>query len=177
MMEGQEEALFNIVKSLPKKSVIVEIGSLAGRSTTAIGLSSLGRGNRIFAIDVFTSKLPHFRDKLPEDYYPVFLSNITKNGIDSLVEPIKSRSEIVGQDWNEKIDMLFIDGGHTYNQVKLDFELFYPHVRPGGIIALHDVGEQWTGIWKLWNEKKHLLSNIQNVFSLFWGIKIKDERI
>lgn len=172
MMEGQEEALFNIVKSIPSKSTIVEIGSLAGRSTTAMGFASLGRGNHIYAIDVFISKLPHFRKVLPEDYYQVFLDNIRKNNIESLVEPIRGRSEEIGKSWDKEIDMLFIDGGHIYDQIKADFDLFYRHVRHGGIVALHDVGEQWTGIWKLWNEKKHLLSDIKKVHSLVWGNKI-----
>jgi len=36
------------------------------------------------------------------------------------------------------LDFLFIDGDHTYNGVKTDFELYAPLVRSGGIIAFHD---------------------------------------
>jgi predicted O-methyltransferase YrrM len=39
----------------------------------------------------------------------------------------------------EKIDFLFIDGDHTYRGVKMDYELYSPFVRQGGVIALHDV--------------------------------------
>ena len=39
----------------------------------------------------------------------------------------------------DKVDFLFIDGDHTYDGVRADFELFAPLVRPGGLIALHDV--------------------------------------
>lgn len=38
-----------------------------------------------------------------------------------------------------KLDFLFIDGDHTYNGVKTDFEMYGRLVRKGGIIAFHDV--------------------------------------
>ena len=39
---------------------------------------------------------------------------------------------------SNKIDLLFIDGGHSYENVKLDYHLFKDLVRPGGVIAFHD---------------------------------------
>jgi len=38
-----------------------------------------------------------------------------------------------------QIDFLFIDGDHSYEGVKKDFEMYSPMVRQGGIIALHDI--------------------------------------
>ncbi len=32
-----------------------------------------------------------------------------------------------------------IDGDHTYEGVKREFELYAPFVRPGGVIGFHDV--------------------------------------
>lgn len=37
-----------------------------------------------------------------------------------------------------KIDLLFIDGDHSYEGVKLDFELYSRIISPNGIIILHD---------------------------------------
>lgn len=37
------------------------------------------------------------------------------------------------------VDFLFIDGDHTYNGVKADFEMYSGLVRPGGLIAFHDI--------------------------------------
>ena len=37
------------------------------------------------------------------------------------------------------VDMLFIDGDHSYPGVKADYEMYSPLVRPGGVIAFHDV--------------------------------------
>jgi predicted O-methyltransferase YrrM len=40
---------------------------------------------------------------------------------------------------NGRLDFLFIDGDHSYAGVRADFELYAPLVRPGGIVALHDI--------------------------------------
>lgn len=37
-----------------------------------------------------------------------------------------------------RVDMLYIDGDHTYDAAKRDWELYSQLVRPGGIIVLHD---------------------------------------
>lgn len=38
-----------------------------------------------------------------------------------------------------RIDFLFIDGDHNFDAAMKDYELYAPYVRPGGIIALHDI--------------------------------------
>ena len=39
----------------------------------------------------------------------------------------------------ELLDFLFIDGDHTFYGVKTDYEMYSPFVKPGGIIAFHDI--------------------------------------
>lgn len=39
----------------------------------------------------------------------------------------------------EPIDLLFIDDGHYYETICKEFELWKPHVRPGGWIVFHDI--------------------------------------
>lgn len=48
---------------------------------------------------------------------------------------------ITGLLGGSKLDYLFIDGDHTYEGVKRDFEMYSPLVRDGGIIAFHDIVE------------------------------------
>jgi len=52
------------------------------------------------------------------------------------------------------IDLLHIDGTHTYADVKADFESWLPKLSPNGIIMLHDVilRDRGFGVWKLWEE-------------------------
>jgi len=40
------------------------------------------------------------------------------------------------------VDMLFIDGDHSYNAVESDYLNYEPYVRSGGIVAFHDTGIQ-----------------------------------
>ncbi|MBD0329903.1 MAG: class I SAM-dependent methyltransferase [Thermoleophilia bacterium] len=42
------------------------------------------------------------------------------------------------------LDVLFIDGDHSYAGVRGDWERYAPLVRPGGVIGLHDVHEDYT---------------------------------
>jgi predicted O-methyltransferase YrrM len=45
------------------------------------------------------------------------------------------------RDWlgGELLDFLFIDGDHSLDGVRSDFMMYAPLVRPGGIVALHDI--------------------------------------
>lgn len=47
---------------------------------------------------------------------------------------------------DESVDLLFVDGGHYYEQVKLDLEAWYPKVKQGGILSGHDYGGRYDGV-------------------------------
>lgn len=55
------------------------------------------------------------------------------------------------------IDFLFIDGDHTYEGVKRDFEMYSPLVNPGGMIAFHDTqphSVEGVEVSRFWDEVK-----------------------
>lgn len=62
--------------------------------------------------------------------------------------------EAVGDFADETIDILHIDGLHSYEAVRHDFDTWLPKVRPGGIILFHDVCEikDDFGAYKVWAE-------------------------
>lgn len=55
---------------------------------------------------------------------------------------------------DDSIDLLHIDGLHTYDAVKHDFTTWYSKVAPGGIILFHDIEARMKdyGAWKFWQE-------------------------
>jgi predicted O-methyltransferase YrrM len=65
------------------------------------------------------------------------------------------------------VDFLFIDGDHTYEGARMDFEMYAPLVRPGGIVAFHDIIEHRpeTGCeaHRFWHEVKGDYQHIEFV--------------
>lgn len=66
-----------------------------------------------------------------------------------------------------KLDFLFIDGDHTYDGVKKDFEMYSDLVGQGGIIAFHDIvpgpPESVGDVPRFWSEIKHSFSYVELV--------------
>jgi predicted O-methyltransferase YrrM len=57
---------------------------------------------------------------------------------------------------DRSVDFLFIDGDHTYEGVKQDWEMYSPLVRPGGLVAFHDIAGNYddTQVKRLWDDIK-----------------------
>jgi predicted O-methyltransferase YrrM len=163
---GQEQWLFKTARSLPDKSVIVEIGSFKGRSTCCLAYGCRGTSKHVFAIDTFEGNDKDFKpgealyggQAFNDSFLGMFNKNIAENGLTAYVTAIPARSADAAKSWTQPIQMLFIDGSHQYEDVLMDFEAFFPHVVPGGVVAFHDVHDSpkrpisFPGVLKVWQE-------------------------
>lgn len=79
---------------------------------------------------------------------------------------------------NNSIDILHIDGLHTYKAVKHDFNVWFNKVNKNGIILLHDIAvKKWGfGIYKLWNELKKDFKTIEFNHSFGLGVMFKNPK-
>lgn len=68
----------------------------------------------------------------------------------------RSFDDALSQFDDGSIDLLHIDGLHTYAAITHDFRSWLPKVKNGGIILLHDITPRHEdfGVWRLWEEIK-----------------------
>jgi hypothetical protein len=73
---------------------------------------------------------------------------------------------------NNSVCLLHIDGLHTYDAVSRDFANWYPKVRPGGAILLHDIAARHAdfGVWRLWEEIAGCYPSLS--FAHSWGLGV-----
>lgn len=89
--------------------------------------SNAGKGVRVYAVDRHT-----------EGTFPDFERHIEEASIAKLITPIKGRSQEAAADFDEAIELLFIDGAHQYELVREDFDRWVREVVEGGVVAMHD---------------------------------------
>lgn len=118
---------------------VVEIGSYTGASACCFGAALLGKGGgKILCIDTWNN------DAMTEgsrDTEMEFLGN-TKE-YDSLITQAKGFSTMVVDQVAVQvghIDLLFIDGDHSYDGVKADWESYKGFLVKGSVVVFHDYG-------------------------------------
>lgn len=129
------QVLYSLVRVLRPKT-IVEIGSARGLSTCAMSLACRQNGSgKVFAID------PHDRNSWAEgegsslDFLNARLRDYELTDWCNILQSYSTRA---AEGWSQQIDLLFIDGDHTYEGVSQDFELFRHYLTDRSIVIFHD---------------------------------------
>jgi predicted O-methyltransferase YrrM len=135
---------------------ICEIGTARGGTTFLFTRAFSARAN-IIGIDLYVQNrilVRHFRKRGQRIHFI--------DGDSHAEQTIRKVEQILR---GEKLDILFIDGDHTYDGVARDFMEYRRFVREGGIIAFHDIQPDGTdqglvtGAWvggvpQFWNKVK-----------------------
>jgi hypothetical protein len=132
--------LFGLARRGPGEGWIVEVGSYLGRSTIVLALgSAAAQRERVAAIDPHRGELvPTDAGTVAADTHPLFLRNLAFAGVEAVVEPIKATSADAAASWDRPVRLLYVDGLHDYDSVKVDIALWTRHLADGAVVVFDD---------------------------------------
>lgn len=145
-----------------KPAVVVELGTHSGNSLCAFAQSVKREGlsSQLFAVDTWQGdeQAGFYSDRIYRE-----LKVYTDQNYPFVRLLRKTFDEARDDFQDDSVDLLHIDGLHTYEAVKHDFETWLPRMRPTGIVLFHDVSvkREGFGVLKFWEELKHRYSTLE----------------
>lgn len=134
--------LASLAYDVPPSRAIVELGAFKGKSACWMAEGArLGRHAHVWAIDPWdlpgNPKGKH--NYSAEETYAHFHAQVDYMDLGEFITPIKAFSVDAAAKWDgPKIGLLFIDGSHTYADVKADYEAWSPHLVRGSVVVFDD---------------------------------------
>ncbi len=153
LTQGEGEALHEHALHASTEGPVLEIGSYCGKSTIYLGLACRENESTVFALDHHRGSEEHQQGEFfhdPDlydagegvmDSFREFRRNIARTGLDEFVVPVVAGSESAARQWQTPLAMVFIDGGHSLDAALADYRCWMPHLKRGGILAIHDLFE------------------------------------
>jgi predicted O-methyltransferase YrrM len=112
----------------------VEIGVYEGATTAMLAAAiKSGGGGRLYAVD------PFFPGRAGICWSEIVArSEVRRSGASEVVAFVKDLSTKACRELDGDFDFVFIDGDHSLEGVKQDWQDWSQRIAPGGILALHD---------------------------------------
>ena len=147
----EAESLYQFARKYSSLGPCLEIGSYCGKSAVYLGAAVKENNQILYSVDHHKGS----EEQQPgEEFFdldlldetgkgintlPFFLETLDKAGLHDNVVPIVSTSVEASEVWSEPLAMVFIDGGHSDQAANDDYDVWYPHIIQGGLLAIHDV--------------------------------------
>ena len=125
-----EAELALLLKYSRGAKVLVEIGCYEGATTVALARNAAS--GEVHSIDPFLAG----RTGICYGYWIARLQ-IRRQGLRN-VQLIRAFSHQAVKQFQSEIDFLFIDADHSWEGIERDWSDWFPKVRQGGLIAMHD---------------------------------------
>jgi len=151
--------LFQLACDAPAGAQVVEVGSWMGASTCFLAAGLKGEGAKVHAVDNFQGLSTcgedaawynrHFRRLGANSTLEIFRANFAALGLSARAEPVVNDSIAAARAMASRhgsIDLIFIDGDHSYEACKADIAAWAPFARRGGVMAFHDFGSRAEGV-------------------------------
>ncbi|MGA0588042.1 class I SAM-dependent methyltransferase [Dyella sp. KRB-257] len=137
-----------------RPGIFVELGTYRGASYLAFcqAIQRCAVQTKCFAVDSW--KGDKHSGEYGEDVYLNLLDYHQRNYAD-FSRLLKMPFDDAVQYFDERsIDLLHIDGMHTYEAVRSDFETWAPKLSKRAVVLFHDVNvrEREFGVWRYWSE-------------------------
>jgi len=150
-LSAKEAALlYRVALDWPAAGAVIELGSFEGRSTSVFALA----GRHVHAVDAWSLDVADLSAYAQgsvnvDGVFARFMDNLVQLGIADRVSVHRGDTRAVEQGWGQQGAVLFIDAGHTYEDVSADLRLWTRHLHPQGLLLLHDVlGDAYLGVTK-----------------------------
>jgi len=122
-----------MVHSLSAPPIIAEVGVFSGSFSTL--LISILKPGKFYLIDTFNSD-DHVTGQFKASNHLQFIENKFQSSSAQCLQGISWH--MLEKLPNNSIDYMYIDAGHTYEDVKKDIAAAYPKMRDNGIIQFND---------------------------------------
>lgn len=127
-------ALYNLASACPHGAVALEIGAYLGASSCYLAAGLARVNGHLFCVDTWHNETMPDGER---DTFTEFQKNTS--GVRHRITTIRKKSdEISDRDIRVPLNLVFIDGDHSYAAVKSDFDCVRQWLAPDGIIAFHD---------------------------------------